>query len=80
MIELKTEYPYIDEHGNKKTNLIKHFAEDEKGNKYYIFQKETGKFYLEAIDVYPCKYTYEVLRDDSENEEIKNNNTENSEE
>ena len=52
MVELKTEI--IDE------KFIKHYAEDEQGNKYYIKQVETGIEYEEAIDVLPCKYTYIV--------------------
>lgn len=59
MIELKVQYPYIDENGNE-TKLIKHYAEDDTGVKYCIKQIETGKLYNEAIDVFPCKYTYEV--------------------
>jgi hypothetical protein len=61
MSTLKTQYPFIDENGNKKENLIKHYAEDEQGNKYYIKQNETGVVYSEAIDVYPCRYTYTAL-------------------
>lgn len=58
MIKLKTQYPFIDENGNEKSNLIKHYAEDENGNNYYIKQVETGLEYSEAVDVYPCRYTY----------------------
>ena len=52
MIELKTEI--IDD------KLIKHWAEDIEGEKYYIIQVETGIEYPEAIDVTPCRYTYVV--------------------
>ena len=52
MIELKTIY--------LENNLIKHYAEDSQGNKYYILQVETGIIYPEAIDVIPCRYTYVV--------------------
>lgn len=58
MVEIKTQYPYIDENGVEKANLIKHYAEDENSNKYYIMQVETSIEYSEAIDVFPCKYTY----------------------
>lgn len=58
MIEIKTQYPYIDSKGNEHDNLIKHYAEDSEGNEYYIKQNETGIIYASAIDVYPCKYTY----------------------
>lgn len=52
MIELKTEII--------KEKLIRHYAEDEQGNKYYIKQVETGIEYPEAVDVIPCRYTYVV--------------------
>jgi hypothetical protein len=61
MIELKTIY--------LENNLIKHYAEDSLGNRYYIKQVETGIEYEEAIDVIPCKYTYVVT--DKKIEEIK---------
>ena len=51
MIELKSEII---------EGLIKHYAEDSQGNKYYIKQVETGIEYQEAVDLIPCKYTYEV--------------------
>lgn len=50
MIEIKTEII--------KEKLIRHYAEDENGVKYYIKQVETGIEYDEAIDVIPCRYTY----------------------
>ena len=60
MITLKSEI--ID---NK---FIKHYAEDEQGNKYYIKQVETGVEYSETIDIIPCRYTYvvteKVVQDD----------------
>lgn len=52
MIEIKIEI--INE------RLIRHYAEDNQGNKYYIKQVETGIIYSEAVDILPCKYTYEV--------------------
>ena len=42
------EYPY---NGNEK--LIRHYSDI-----YTIIQVETGNEYGEAIDLYPCKYTY----------------------
>lgn len=39
-------------------NLIRHYAEDENGARYYIKQVETGIEYDEAVDIIPCKYTY----------------------
>lgn len=58
MVEIKTQYPYVDFNGKEKANLIKTYAEDESGVRYYIKQVETGVEYSEAVDVHPCKYTY----------------------
>lgn len=48
--------------------LIRHYAEDEQGVKYYIKQVETGNEYDIAIDIIPCRYTYvatnKVVQDD----------------
>lgn len=66
MVELKVQYPYIDNSGASCEKLIKHYAEDENGDKYYIIQEETGIKYEETIDVYPCRYTYK-----STNEKIE---------
>ena len=52
---LKSQYPYVDKDGNENDKLIKHYSDNGK----YIRQVETGIEYAEAIDVYPCKYTYE---------------------
>lgn len=43
------DYPY-----KGRTNRIRHYSD--KG--YTIIQNETGIEYDEAIDVYPCPYTY----------------------
>lgn len=60
MVELKEEYPYKDWNGVLKDNLIRHYAEDKDGVRYYIIQIETGIEYTEAVDLYPCRYTYKV--------------------
>ena len=49
------QYPYIDEEGNEHENLIKHYSDENK----MILQVETGVKYADAVDVYPCRYTYE---------------------
>ena len=36
------------------------YAEDENGVRYYIKQVETGIEYEEAVDVYPCRFTYVI--------------------
>ena len=35
-----------------------------------LLQKETGNLYYDAVDVIPCKYTYEETDTPIENEEI----------
>ena len=49
------QYPYIDDEGIEHDNLVKHYSDIGK----LILQKETGMKYSEAIDVYPCRDTYE---------------------
>lgn len=49
------EQPYIDENGTKHKNLVKHYSDQG----MYIRQVETGTEYSEAVDVIPCRYTYE---------------------
>lgn len=58
------QYPFIDEEGIKHDNLIKHYSDINK----LILQKETGVKYSEAIDVYPCRYTYEETDEPIEEE------------
>lgn len=53
-VTLKEQHPY---EGNEE--LILHYAEDEEGNRYIILQKETGNEYDAAVDLYPCRFTYE---------------------
>lgn len=43
---LQRQYPYIDENGNKRGDLIKHYSDSGK----YIRQVETGIEYAVAID------------------------------
>ena len=49
------QYPFIDESGVERDNLVKHYSDENK----LILQVETGVKYAEAVDVYPCRYTYE---------------------
>lgn len=44
------EHPY-----NGRTDRIKHYSDED----LIIRQIETGNEYAEAVDVYPCPYTYE---------------------
>lgn len=47
--------PYVDENGTVHENLVKHYSDQG----MYIRQIETGIEYSEAVDVVPCRYTYE---------------------
>lgn len=56
---VKTQYPYIDEHGKPHGSLEKHYST--KGLR--ILQVETGEEYDDAVDVRlhrnaSCPYTY----------------------
>jgi len=44
-----TDYPH-----NGRTDRIRHYSDAG----MMIRQNETGNEYAEAVDVYPCKYTY----------------------
>ena len=70
-MEIKTQYPYVDEFGVSHPNLIKHWVENGK-----MLQVETGNVYDVAIDIYPCKYTYVIYEetdlDVQDNEELQN--------
>jgi hypothetical protein len=54
------EYPYIDDMGNERADLLRHYSDCGK----MILQVETGVIYSEAVDVYPCRYTYEETAED----------------
>ena len=50
-----------------ENNLIRHYSDEN----FKIRQIETNRIYDEAIDVIPCRYTYEetdILRDDYDND------------
>lgn len=49
------QHPFIDESGAERIELIEH--KSDKG--VLIKQVETGILYASAVDVYPCRYTYE---------------------
>lgn len=60
------EYPYVDISGKEHPNLIRHYSDKNK----MIKQVETGVEYTDAIDIYPCKYSYiESENDITEGEE-----------
>lgn len=62
---IKTQYPYIDENGKERENLIKTYSD----LGLYILQNETGEVYDEAVDVYPSKYTYSETEEYVEEDE-----------
>lgn len=47
-------YPYVDEQRVEHENFVQHKSDEGK----QIIQLETGRIYDEAIDSYPCRYTY----------------------
>lgn len=68
MIKTKKVYPYVDSNGTPRYDLDYHYGVrveyDELGNeieyeRYKIRQVETGIIYDEAVDLMPCRYTYE---------------------
>lgn len=64
-------YPYVDEQGVENEKLVQHKSDDGKR----IIQLETGRIYDEAIDLYPCRYTYaEVIEPDASIEAVDNAN------
>lgn len=64
-------YPYVDEQGVANEKLVQHKSDDGKR----IIQLETGRIYDEAIDLYPCRYTYaEVIDPDASIEAVDNAN------
>lgn len=76
-IELGYQHPWIDSEGNERADLECHYGvrveytEDDEGNiiskeekeHYMIKQLPTNIIYAEAVDLYPCKYTYEVTEE-----------------
>lgn len=50
----------------KNGTLIRHYSDS--GMK--LLQVETGIAYDEAIDIVPCKYTYEETNDPTEQDEL----------
>ena len=55
---VKTQYPYVDDFGTEHQNLIKHWTDDETK---ILLQVETGIMYEEAVDAYPCRFTYQEV-------------------
>ena len=83
-IELGYQHPWIDTDGNERADLELHYGvrveyvEDDNGKvisaeekeHYMIKQLPTNIIYSEAVDLYPCRYTYEVTEDKIDLDEI----------
>ena len=57
IITLKEIHPF-----EGHSDWICHYAEDQNGKRYYVLQVETGVEYDEAVDLYPCRYTYKATK------------------
>lgn len=55
---IKTQYPFVDDFGVAHDDLIKTWTDDETKT---MLQVETGDMYEEAIDLYPCRFTYQEI-------------------
>ena len=77
MVKIIEEYPFIDEEGNKRKDLIKHYSiDDETNERYLILQKETSFEYFEAVDIYPCPYHYKTTEHKVDFDATNEENTE----
>lgn len=56
------EYPYIDAEGNERPDLVKHYSDEGK----QIVKEGTSDIYEEAVDNYPCKFTYAEVEEPTE--------------
>lgn len=59
---IKIQYPYVDDNGNAHNTLVKTYT-DKEG--YVLLQKETNIIYGNVvIDLYPCQFTYEEVKEE----------------
>lgn len=65
---IKTQHPYIDAFGVEHDNMIKTWTTN---SKKVMLQVETGNLYEEAIDLYPCPFTYQEVDKPEEEEPQK---------
>lgn len=59
---IQVQHPYVDDNGAEHENLIKTFSDDG----HQLLQVETGIVYDEAIDIYPCAFTYEEVEEENQ--------------
>ena len=69
MIQTKT---YIDEYGVEQPHLVETYSDQD----FKIKQVETGNIYDRAVDMKPCKYTYEETNEKIEKVEDEENEIE----
>lgn len=62
------QHPYVDSEGIAHDDLVKHESDSGKP----IMQLETGRVYEEAVDNYPCAYTYVEIENEQEEKEEDN--------
>ena len=55
---IKTQFPYIDDNGREHADLIKTWTDN---SEKVLLQVETGAMYEEAIDLHPCRFTYQEI-------------------
>lgn len=48
------QHPWIDEYGQPHDELVLHYSDE----RMMILQEQTGVKYENAVDVFPCQYTY----------------------
>lgn len=58
---IKTEYPYSGD-----PRLVRTYSDEGKE----LLQTETGRVYDEAIDTYPCRFTYREMENGAEKEDV----------
>jgi len=74
---IKTQHPFFDENGIEHPEFIKHYTDDPDK---ILLQVETGYLYDEAIDLFPCQFTYQEVDKPVEEEEESEENPETEEE
>lgn len=60
------QYPYIDDNGVENENFVRHYSDAGK----MLIQVETGNEYEDAVDIFPCPYTYIEKEDEVEVEVV----------